>query len=131
YEEGVMDYWERLIEDNPNAKRYYDDLAERYSGDVLESKLVTTEAYGAAKGWQTSPFDPVPDHVDKIADPLGILGQPAKPNEPDDYVNPYHQELREQLPKLAEKAQKGQNIEISGDRKSTRLNSSHVKISYA
>jgi|ADGO01.1.fsa_nt_gi hypothetical protein len=114
YEEGVMDYWEKLIEDNPNAKRYYDDLAERYSGDDLESRLVTAEAYGAAKGWQTSPFDPVPDHVDKIADPLGILDQPAKPKEPDDYVNPYHQELREQLPKLAEKAQKGQNIEISG-----------------
>lgn len=58
-EGGPTRYWQQLIKDNDNARRYYEGLQETESGD-LDRRLTSVEAYLAAEGLRPTGYDPDP-----------------------------------------------------------------------
>ena len=79
YEGGPEQYWEDLIDGNPNAKRYYEGLDEGLTDDELDRALTGQNAFFAVRGHESNYRDPaaLDTHTDGagIYDPVDIANK--------------------------------------------------------
>lgn len=101
---GVNAYWQELIEDNPDAARYYESVQDaNYTDEKRDQHLANLDAYMASKGIRISSRapNPVADSYLRVADPAGILNTDARPTPVEEHVDEYDKTVREETPKVA------------------------------
>src|SRR5690606_20654831 len=103
YDVCFFAYWDALtsVSDHADARWHYESVLQAgYSRERTEIMLTTPDAYLAAQGITYDPFAPVFQGGGE--DPLGIFDGPKRPQADDGYVNEYHEELRNDAPKVAQ-----------------------------
>ena len=86
YDGGVDAYWEALIEQNPNAAIFYNEVVETSSSDAERQRRLTgLGAFMAIMGIQPNAFAPNPTVTSVygagVYDPVGVANGPAQPQE--------------------------------------------------
>jgi hypothetical protein len=90
YPGGIEQYWQDVADNNPNAKRWYENLDPDLTPEEREKALLSQRAFMSVKGLQADYNDPTPIDTNDF-DPVNIANGPAKPIVTEPYVSEFEE----------------------------------------